>query len=51
VIRSFSNRETELIWSAQRSRRLPGEIQEAAKRKLRLLDAAERLDDLRNPPG
>lgn len=27
------------------------EVQRAALRKLRLLDVAERLDDLRNPPG
>ncbi len=51
VIRSFRDRETATIWSGRRSRRLPGEIQEAALRKLRLVSAASRLDDLRIPPG
>jgi len=30
---------------------LPGDIQNVALRKLAALDAAERLDDLRRPPG
>lgn len=51
MIRSFRDRETEKVWAGVRSRRLPGDIQEAALRKLRMLDAAERLDDLRLPPG
>lgn len=33
------------------SKRLPLDMQRAAFRKLRALDAAETLDDLRNPPG
>lgn len=51
MIRSFRDRETERIWNGQRSRRLPGEIQDAALRKLRLLSGARRLEDLRIPPG
>lgn len=51
MIRSFRDRETEKVWNGDRSRRLPGDIQDAALRKLRALDAAERLDDLRLPPG
>ncbi len=51
MIRSFASRETELIWSGLRSRRLPGEIQAAALRKLRLLNQSRRLEDLRVPPG
>lgn len=51
MIRSFRDRETEKVWAGERSRRLPGDIQEAALRKLRSLDAAERLSDLRLPPG
>jgi proteic killer suppression protein len=33
------------------SRKLPGDIQDRALRKLRQLDASQTLDDLRNPPG
>lgn len=51
MIRSFRDRETEKIWAGERSRRLPGDIQDVALRKLAALDAAERLDDLRLPPG
>jgi proteic killer suppression protein len=51
MIRSFRDRETERVWAGERSRRLPGEIQDAALRKLRLIHAASRLEDLRVPPG
>lgn len=51
MIRGFADRETELIWSGQRSRRLPGDIQPTALRKLRLLNQSRRLEDLRVPPG
>jgi toxin HigB-1 len=51
MIRSFRDREAESVWHGRRSRKLPGDIQDVARRKLRMLDAAERLDDLRNPPG
>lgn len=51
MIRSFRCRETEKIWDGQISRRLPRDIQDRALRKLRQLDAALTLDDLRNPPS
>lgn len=51
MIRSFADRETERIWAGERSRRLPPDIQDTALRKLRLIQAARRLDDLRIPPG
>lgn len=51
MIRSFASKETESIWQGQRSRRLPGDIQDRALRKLRQLDASRIVDDLRNPPG
>ena len=51
MIRSFADGETERVWSGQRSRRLPADIQEAALRKLRLLNQARRLADLTAPPG
>jgi proteic killer suppression protein len=51
VIVSFRDEEARRIWNGERSRRLPFDIQAAALRKLRLLSAAKRLDDLRVPPG
>ena len=51
MIRSFRNRDTAAIWEGQAGRRVPRDIQDRALRKLRQLDAARTLDDLRNPPG
>jgi proteic killer suppression protein len=51
MIRSFSDEETRRIWFGERSRKLPFEIQDAALRRLRMLDAAASLDDLRFPPS
>lgn len=51
MIRGLADPETELIWSGRRSRRLPFEIQAVALRKLRLLNQAKVLGDLRIPPG
>lgn len=51
MIRGFADSETELIWSGRRSRRLPPDIQATALRKLRLLNQARVLADLRVPPG
>jgi len=51
VIRSFADKETERIWNGDLSRRIPNQIQALARRKLRMLNAAQRLDDLRIPPA
>jgi proteic killer suppression protein len=51
MIVSFRDPETATIWEGRRSRRLPGDIQVAALRKLRLLNNARTLNDLRVPPG
>lgn len=51
MIVSFSDPEAERIWRGERSRRLPPDIQAVALRKLRLMNNARRLDDLRVPPG
>ena len=51
MIQSFAAAETALIWSGRRSRRLPADIQSVALRKLRLLNQARILSDLRAPPG
>ncbi|HUP21020.1 MAG TPA: type II toxin-antitoxin system RelE/ParE family toxin [Gemmatimonadota bacterium] len=51
MIRGFRDKDTERLFSRERSGRLPGDIQRAALRKLLMLDAAESLGDLRIPPG
>lgn len=51
MIVGFRDAETEKIWGGLRSRKLPPAIQPSALRKLRLIAAARRIDDLRVPPG
>ena len=51
MIRSFADRETEKVWSGLRSRHFASDIQEKALIKLRLVNRARMLDDLRVPPG
>lgn len=51
MIQSFVDPEAALIWSGRRSRKLPPDIQNAALRKLRLLNQARVIGDLRVPPG
>jgi len=51
MIGGFACRETERIFRGDFSRKLPGQIQEGARRKLRMIDAAIVLEDLRVPPG
>ena len=51
MIRSFKCKETERIWQGRIGRKFPGDIQDRALRKLRQLDAAAIVEDLRNPPG
>lgn len=51
MIRSFACKETEKIFDQERSGKLPAGIQRRALRKLILLHAAHRLNDLRVPPG
>jgi proteic killer suppression protein len=51
MIRSFADPETERIWSGERSRKLPADMQDRALIRLRMLHQAETLDDLRNPPS
>jgi proteic killer suppression protein len=51
LIQGFADLETEKIWSGRRSRKLPTDIQAVALRKLRILNNARVLQDLRVPPG
>lgn len=51
MIIGFKSKETEKIWNGQRSLRLPVEIQQTTRRKLRMLHNAMDLNDLRIPPN
>ncbi len=51
MIRSFKCKETEKIFFRRRSRKLPHDIQQVALRKLRMLNRAVTLNDLRVPPA
>jgi toxin HigB-1 len=51
VIRSWADGEAEKVFNRHRSRRLPADIQRIALRKLRMLEAALTLEDLRVPPA
>ena len=51
MLKGFADRDTELIWLGRFARRLPEGIQRIARRKLRMLDAATVLEELRVPPG
>lgn len=51
MIKSFKDSETEKIYNLTRSRRLPSDIQQIALRKLRMLNNAKTINDLRVPPA
>ena len=51
MIISFKDERTEKIFTGSVSVTLPPDIQSTARRKLRYLDNAAALKDLRSPPG
>ena len=51
VIESFGDSGTENIYRGLRVRGLPGDIQERARRKLRMINQARIVEDLQIPPG
>lgn len=51
MIKSFKCKETKGIWLGVKSRKLPSEIQNIARRKLRMINNAKILNDLRIPPN
>lgn len=51
MIESFGDSDTESIYRGLRVRGLPGEIQERARRKLRMINQARIVQDLQVPPG
>ena len=51
MIKTFKSEQTQKIYQRQPSRKLPIEIQQIALRKLRMINNATSLTDLRVPPA
>lgn len=51
MIASWADDEAKSIFGGSRSRKLPPDIQRVARRKLVMLNAATRIEDLRVPPN
>ena len=51
MVVSFGNSDTEKIWNGIRVKKLPIEIQNVGRRKLRMLNNSAYLMDLRIPPS
>jgi len=51
VIKSFNDEESRKIYQRQRSRKFPSDIQQVALRKLRMINNAISINDLRIPPA
>ena len=51
MILEFDTKDTEKVWKGERVKKWPIEIQELARRKLRMLNNSQDLQDLRIPPS
>ena len=51
MILSFGSKETERIWNGEWLKKLPDEIQETGRRKLRMINNAQSITDLKIPPS
>ena len=51
MIISFKDKEAEKIWNGTISTKLPFEIQQTVRRKLRMINNSKNINDLRIPPG
>jgi proteic killer suppression protein len=51
MIKLFGNKETEKIYLGVVSKKYPPDIQQIARRKLKMLHASQNLKDLRVPPA
>ena len=51
MIKSFNSKETQKVWNGTRSGKLPLEVQRIGRRKLRILNNAIDMNDLRIPPA
>lgn len=51
MIISFGNKDTKKIWEGERIKGLSTELQEISRRKLRMLNNSQDLNDLMIPPS
>ncbi|MFW6348238.1 MAG: type II toxin-antitoxin system RelE/ParE family toxin [Cyclonatronaceae bacterium] len=51
MILSFGSKQTEQIWKGYRAKNMPLNIQNIARRKLRMLNNSQSILDLRVPPS
>jgi toxin HigB-1 len=51
MIKEFGDKESEKIWNGIRSKKLPNEILNVARRKLRMINNSQNINDLRIPPA
>ena len=51
MLTSFGDKDTKKIWEGERIKGLSTEIQEMARRKLRMLNNSQNLTDLQIPPS
>ena len=51
MINSFGSKDTEKIWNGIRVKKMPIEIQNVGRRKLRMLNNSQDIMDLRIPPS
>jgi proteic killer suppression protein len=51
MIVSFGSKETEKVWNGELVKKLPIEIQQIGRRKLRMLNNSQNLIDLTIPPS
>lgn len=51
MIISFGSKETEKVWQGEWAKKIPNEIQQIARRKLRMLNNSQSITDLKVPPS
>ena len=51
MIVTFGTKETEMIWNGIQVKKLPIEIQNLGRRKLRMLNNSQNINDLKIPPS
>jgi toxin HigB-1 len=51
VIRSFADKRTAAVWNDRMPKGFPSDLAKGSRRKLRMLAAATKLEDLRSPPA
>jgi len=51
MIASFGSKDTEKIWDGERVKKIPVEIQQIGRRKLRMINNSQNWSDMRIPPS